>query len=169
MAGEDYLAQTGPTVNFGIFQNSYKENDSQPDVVGEFIVTDTLIKQIVALRKARKPAVLGVAGWRKQTHNGDAYISCSLKVDAYKTGKRYDVDKSEIQAIMQQAGGEAPRQAAPAVPPSPASDPFFGSAPAKPAASNDPFADAPPVRGGGGGAPLSEPDDDLPFAPLPNL
>ena len=162
MAKQDYIPEDGPKVPFGLFKNSYKQKDSHPDYVGDMTITDTLLQQVLALRQQGKMANLGVAGWRKETRNGETYVSCQLQVDTYKTAKRYDVEESEIRDIIDGVQSKK-KSAAPAS--APVQDDFLGSSGGAVAAAapkaTDPFADAPPPAGGPD--PFDNPDDDLPF------
>ena len=156
----DFIPEDGPRVPFGLFVNGYKEKDSHPDYVGDLTITDTMMKQVLALRKQGKAASVSVAGWRKETRNGDPYVSCQLQVDTYKTAKRYKCEESEIRNIIDGVASEQKRQA----PPKPsAPDPFLG-APAPTggqASAPDPFDD--PLPDTEAKSPLTEPDDELPF------
>ena len=138
-----YVPEDGPNVSTGLFQNNYKKKDTHPDFVSDFTLTDTILKQVMALRNNGKLAVLGIAGWRKKTKNGDPYISMSISVDTYRTAKRYNCEESEIQQIM---GGATQTQSQPSAPPVPADDPFFGDggnetvgAPSEPDPFDDPL------------------------------
>lgn len=119
----------GPKTPLSIFKNDRKEKESHPDFTGEVILTDTMIKQIGALRSDGKTAVLGFAGWHKKTKNNQNFISGSVRVDVYKTAKRYDVEKSVIEAIME--GGAPTPAAAPAAAASGGDDIFGDSPPAE--------------------------------------
>lgn len=165
---KDYIPEDGPKAPFGFFRNSYKKNDNHPDYVGDMTITDTLMKQIIALRNEGKMAVIGVAGWLKESSNGP-YVSCQIQIDTYRTAKRYGVDESEIAGTINAVNSTAKPKA-------PAShgasdDPFLtatqtqgqgqGKAQGSGADTRDIFDD--PLPSGGGASPLSEPDDDLPF------
>lgn len=149
---KDWIPEDGPRVPFGLFQNSFKKSDNHPDYKADFTITDTFLRQVVALRQEQKMAVIGLAGWLKESSNGP-YVSCQLAVDTYRTAKRYGVDEQDIIATINGVGGA--EQSRPA-PPAPKADGFLTTAPVETSAadSSDPFAGAPP---------LSQPDDDLPF------
>lgn len=169
----EYIPEDGPKAPFGFFQNSYKKNENHPDYVGDMTITDTLMKQIIALRNEGKMAVVGVAGWLKTTKQGQPYVSCQVQIDTYKTAKRYGVEESDIRATIDAVATGVKPQSAPA--PAPAgSDPFLqstptqGSAPAPaaapaPASDGDIFDDPLPTQSAPAQTPLTDPDDDLPF------
>lgn len=149
---DNFIPEDGPSTPLGLFSNSYKRKDTHPDYVGNFVLTDTLLKQIIALRNTGKVATLGVAGWPKQTKNGDNYMSCQVRVDTYKTARRYNVEESVINEII---SGSQPTQTQNQPPQAQrGSDPFLGT-PAPPAQPQsppapDPFNDPLPGSDGGG-------------------
>lgn len=154
---KEYVPEDGPKAPFGLFKNSYKKQDSHPDYVGDLTMTDTLLQQVLALRQQSKVASLGVAGWRKETRNGEPYVSCQVQVDTYKTAKRYNVEESEIRAVIDSVAGKA-KKAAPPVSHEP--DDFLGGGSGSAKGGSDPFADSPPPAAAD---PFDNPDDGLPF------
>lgn len=108
-----WTPEDGPKTPLSIFKNSHKKEEKHPDFQGDFQMTDTILKHLAALRSAGKPAVMGFAGWTKKTQGGQTFISGSIRVDVYKTAKRYEVEANIIQKIMDEAvGGDAPAGAA---------------------------------------------------------
>lgn len=105
---EPFTPQDGPKAPVSIFKNNYKKQESHPDYVADFVMTDTILKQIASLREQGKMAVLAIAGWARKTANGSGYISGSLQVDVYKTAKRYDMEIDQIKAMM---GDSTPHRA----------------------------------------------------------
>lgn len=164
MATEYTPPEDGPKASFGLFKNSYKKQDSHPDYVAGITLTDTLLHQVLALRQQGKMASLGVAGWRKETRNGEPYVSCQVQVDTYKTAKRYGVEESDIRETIDSAAGKQKKK--PSATPSSEQDDFLGASEsvAVPAAQ-DPFADSPPPAEGATSDvdPFDSNADDLPF------
>lgn len=154
---KEYVPEDGPKAPFGLFRNNYKKADSHPDYVGDVTLTDTLLRQVLALRQQSRVASLSVAGWRKETKNGEPYVSCQLQVDTYKTAKRYNVEESEIRATIDGVASKTKREA----PAAPVQDDFLGSG----GGSQDPFADSPPPAKSAASNvdPFDGADDELPF------
>lgn len=77
--------------NASLFKNDRKETDKQPDFTGpgsiskeDFMQIADLITSGKANLNERGEIKLRVAGWKKESAGGKAYISLSVQVDDYK-------------------------------------------------------------------------------------
>jgi len=79
-----------PAINSSLFKNERKERDIQPDFTGPGQITKAdfmaMYDQVIANKYNEDDEgriKVRVAGWKKQSKNGKAYISLSLSIDDY--------------------------------------------------------------------------------------
>jgi len=77
-----------PAINASLFKNDRKEQDNQPDFTGPGTVTPENLKAIYDAAVSDKAVFdekgaikVRVAGWRKESAKGLAYISLSLQLE----------------------------------------------------------------------------------------
>ena len=77
-----------PAINASLFKNDRKEQDNQPDFTGPGTVTPENLKAIYDAAVSDKAVFdengaikVRVAGWRKESAKGTAYISLSLQLE----------------------------------------------------------------------------------------
>ena len=80
-----------PAFSAALFKNERKETDKQPDFTGpgsiskeDFMKIADIITGDGANLNDKGEIKLRVAGWRRESSNGKAYISLSLQIDDYK-------------------------------------------------------------------------------------
>jgi hypothetical protein len=79
-----------PAINSSLFKNERKERDNQPDFTGPGQITKAdfmaMYDQVIANQYNEDDEgriKVRVAGWKKQSKSGKAYISLSLSIDDY--------------------------------------------------------------------------------------
>ena len=79
-----------PAFNSSLFKNERKERDNQPDFTGPGQITKAdfmaMYDQVIANQYNEDDEgriKVRVAGWKKQSKSGKAYISLSLSIDDY--------------------------------------------------------------------------------------
>lgn len=82
---------TEPNINASLFRNERKERENQPDFSGPGSVTPEALKALYeaavggqAQFDERGNIKMRVAGWKKESSGGKAYISLSLQLDRPK-------------------------------------------------------------------------------------
>jgi uncharacterized protein (DUF736 family) len=82
---------TDARINASLFKNTRKESENQPDFTGPGSVSIENLKAIYEAAVAnqvsfddRGNVVVRVAGWKKTSSSGNAYISLSLQLDRPK-------------------------------------------------------------------------------------
>jgi uncharacterized protein (DUF736 family) len=82
---------TDARINASLFKNTRKESGNQPDFTGPGSVSVESLKAIYEAAVAnqvslddRGNVVVRVAGWKKTSASGNAYISLSLQLDRPK-------------------------------------------------------------------------------------
>ena len=80
-----------PSLQAALFRNERKETDNQPDFTGPGSVSPEALKAIYetalsndAVFDDRGNIKIRVAGWKKQSAGGKAYISLSISLDIPK-------------------------------------------------------------------------------------
>jgi hypothetical protein len=79
-----------PAINSSLFKNERKERDNQPDFTGPGQITKAdfmaMYDQVIANQYNEDDEgriKVRVAGWKKSSKSGKAYISLSLSIDDY--------------------------------------------------------------------------------------
>tara|TARA_Y100000004_G_scaffold168926_1_gene202764 strand:- start:207 stop:503 length:297 start_codon:yes stop_codon:yes gene_type:complete len=79
-----------PAFNSSLFKNERKERDNQPDFTGPGQITKAdfmaMYDQVIANQYNEDDEgriKVRVAGWKRQSKSGKAYISLSLSIDDY--------------------------------------------------------------------------------------
>ncbi len=82
---------TDARINASLFKNTRKEAENQPDFTGPGSVSIENLKALYEAAVANQVAlddrgnvVVRVAGWKKSSASGNAYISLSLQLDRPK-------------------------------------------------------------------------------------
>jgi hypothetical protein len=83
------------SLNASLFKNERKESDRQPDFTGpgsiskeDFAIIALAVDDGSAQLNDNGEIKLRVAGWRRESKNGKAYISLSLSLDDYVPGNK---------------------------------------------------------------------------------
>jgi uncharacterized protein (DUF736 family) len=90
-------------INASLFKNTRKETENQPDFTGPGSVSIESLKALYEAAVAnqvvlddRGNVVVRVAGWKKTSSSGNAYISLSLQLDRPKPAAAPVVAASEV-------------------------------------------------------------------------
>ena len=94
-----------PSFNASLFKNDRKERDNQPDFTGPgtiskedlMAIADMVTKEEVNFDE-NGSAKIRVAGWKKQSKSGLAYISLAISPDDYNVPKKGDAVKDAQKA-----------------------------------------------------------------------
>ena len=82
----------GATVNFPIFDNTYKKG-KQPDRRGQIEMSKALLTEIVEAAKAGDQPLLQVAVWNNTSKkDGTPYLYCRMSLDRYSMDKAKEGD-----------------------------------------------------------------------------
>lgn len=81
-----------PAINASLFKNERKETSNQPDFTGPGSVTPEALKELYdaavsgkAVFDDRGAIKIRIAGWKKESAGGKAYISLSLQLEQPRT------------------------------------------------------------------------------------
>lgn len=82
------MSNPNPKLQAALFRNTRKENDAQPDFTGPGSVSPDDLKTLYELAVGggaqfddRGNIKIRVAGWKKQSNGGTAYISLAITID----------------------------------------------------------------------------------------
>lgn len=82
----------GATVNFPIFDNSFKKGN-QPDRRGQIEMSRDLLKEIVDAAKNGEQPLLQIAVWNNRSKKDDTpYLYCRMSLDRYSMDKAKQTD-----------------------------------------------------------------------------